>query len=489
MRQPRTGAEAVLLGLKRAGVDWFFGNAGTDFPSIIEAFAALPQGEVPTPVVVPHESAGVAMAHGYWLATGRPQAVMVHVNVGLANAAMGVINAASDDIPMLVMSGRTPITERGREGSRTTPVQYGQEMFDQASIVSDVVRHHYEMRYPEQGGARPRRAPVILCQRGDPAGRLGPLLSRIANAHGIGVAEPFSVRNLLASDDKALLGYDAGAALEGADMVLVLDCDIPWIEVHHAPGPGLRVAHMGPDPHFRRMPVRGYRADLAIAAAPLSGLQALERALPAPSGRKIAAPDRPAPQQPEGAITVDWLSHCVSQVMDDDAVAFTELGVVPEAMCLKGPNRLLSHAHSGGLGWAMPAALGAQLARGDRLTIAAIGDGSYIFANPLACHQIAEAQGLPILTVIRNNASWNAVRRSVLRAYPDGAAVRANRMPLTSLAPQPDFCAVARASRAHAERVEDPAALPGALARAVEAIRTERRQALVDVAVAVSDSQ
>ena len=62
-------------------------------------------------------------------------------------------------------------------------------------------------------------------------------------------------------------------------------------------------------------------------------------------------------------------------------------------------------------------------------------------------------------------------------------------MPLTSLAPQPDFCAVARASRAHAERVEDPAALPEALARAVEIIRTERRQALIDVAVALSDSQ
>ena len=68
MREPQTGAEAVLLALNAAGVDWFFANAGTDFPSIIEAFAALPPDEVPSPVVVPHESAGVG--HGARLLAG-----------------------------------------------------------------------------------------------------------------------------------------------------------------------------------------------------------------------------------------------------------------------------------------------------------------------------------------------------------------------------------------------------------------------------------
>ena len=151
--RPTTGAEAVLLTLKAKGIDYLFANAGTDFPTIIEAFAARSHGtEVPVPVTIPHETAAVAMAHGYYLVSGQPQAVMVHVNVGLANAAMGVINAASDNIPMLVMSGRTPITEHGREGARTTPIQYGQEMFDQASIVRDATKYNYEMRYAEQGG-------------------------------------------------------------------------------------------------------------------------------------------------------------------------------------------------------------------------------------------------------------------------------------------------------------------------------------------------
>ena len=151
IRHPENGAESVLLGLKRAGVDWLFANAGTDFPPIIEALSTLPADEVPTPLTIPHETAAIGMAHGYYLATGRPQAVMVHVNVGLANAVMGTINAASDNVPVLVMSGRTPLTETGRPGGRMTPIQYGQEMYDQASLVSDTVKHHYEMHYPEQG--------------------------------------------------------------------------------------------------------------------------------------------------------------------------------------------------------------------------------------------------------------------------------------------------------------------------------------------------
>ena len=544
----RNGAEAVLAALKGCGVDWFFANAGTDFPTVIEGLARLGDA-APTPVTVPHEGVAVGMAHGFWLATGRPQAVMVHVNVGLANAAMGVINAASDDVPMLVMSGRTPITEAGREGSRATPIQYGQEMYDQASLVSDLVKHHYEMRYPEQGGpmvaralsiagaapggpvylslpreplaealpspapaaalapvasARPdeaaverladwlreARRPVILAQRGDPAGRLGATLSRLANAHGIRVAEPFSVRNLLASDDPALLGYDPGA-MRGADLVVVLDASVPWIELLHAPGAEVRVVHVAPDPLFRRMPVRGYRTDLAIAADPLLAVEALEAALgePTAAAKERAGAMRPLPDpdpRPTDPITPEWLSRCVSDAMDEDAVAVTELGLIPSAMRLKGPNRLLSHAHSGGLGWALPAAMGAQLARPGKLTIAAMGDGSYMFANPPACHQVMEALGLPVLTVVKNNAMWNAVRRSVIRSYPDGAAARMNRMPLTSLSPQPDFAAIARASRAHAERVERGTDLPAALARAVEAVRGGQ-PALLDVAVAATD--
>ena len=115
--------------------------------------------------------------------------------------------------------------------------------------------------------------------------------------------------------------------------------------------------------------------------------------------------------------------------------------------------------------------------------VATVGDGSYLFANPPACHQIAEALGLPVLTVVLNNGRYNAVHKTTRMVYPTGHAARANAMPLTSLEPAPDYAMLIRASRGHGERVEDPEALPGAIARALHAVRHERRQALLDVVV------
>ena len=69
---------------------------------------------------------------------------MVHVNVGLANCVMGLINAASENIPMVVIAGRTPITEHQRLGSRMTPIQYGQEMRDQSAMIRELV--YFDLR-------------------------------------------------------------------------------------------------------------------------------------------------------------------------------------------------------------------------------------------------------------------------------------------------------------------------------------------------------
>ena len=124
-----------------------------------------------------------------------------------------------------------------------------------------------------------------------------------------------------------------------------------------------------------------------------------------------------------------------------------------------------------------------QLANRERLIVATMGDGSYIFSNPVACHQIAEALGLPILVLIVNNSEWGAVRQSVLSIYPDGFASKTNRMPLTSLEPSPDFARIAEASRAWSATVEDGTALPGVLADAIKHIETTRTLALVNIRV------
>ena len=110
---PTFAAEGLLARLKANGIDYLFANGGTDFAPLIEGYAngMAKEMPMPVPIIVPHETAAMGMAHGYYLATGRAQAVMVHVNVGLGNCVMGVINAAQENVPIVVMSGRTPLTE------------------------------------------------------------------------------------------------------------------------------------------------------------------------------------------------------------------------------------------------------------------------------------------------------------------------------------------------------------------------------------------
>ena len=82
-RALETTAEAYLALLKSRGIDWLFANAGTDFAPVIEALVRGRKVGIAMPEAVPiaHETTAVAMAHGFYLVTGKPQAVMVHVNV------------------------------------------------------------------------------------------------------------------------------------------------------------------------------------------------------------------------------------------------------------------------------------------------------------------------------------------------------------------------------------------------------------------------
>ena len=554
-------AEAYLHLLKSRGVDWLFANAGTDFAPIIEALTKGGEdGRVmPEAVAITHENVAVGMAHGYYQMTGRPQAVMFHVNVGTANALMGLINAARDNVPILFTSGRTPVTEGGRTGSRDLPIHWGQEMFDQAGMLREVVKWDYELRYGEQVEAMvdralatamgepkgpvylslPREAlaepfdgaaiqprttmpapaksapngeaidqaiellsnadrPLVIVGRGS-VGTFEPLAA-LANRLALPVVHYWASRLGMATDHPLHVGFDHAGWIEEADVILAIDSMVPWIPDRHRLAEGCKTIQLGPDPYFGNLPMRSFPADLAIAADPAAALQAMvegsrerrtagtderradlveriERTREARMGQTLAGRTTP--------MSASWISHCIDRAKPDDAIVVTELGVDVGAMTFCNPDGLLSHSLAGGLGWGVPAALGAKLAAKDRLVIAAVGDGSYMFANPTACHQVAEALDIPLLTIVFNNGVWNAVRKSTTAVYPDGRASRANRMPLSSLSPAPDYEKIIEASRGHGELIEDPDALQDALERAVSMVMNERRQVLLNIVCAL----
>ena len=560
-----TAGGAILARLKAVGVDYIFANSGTDFPPIIEGLAEAAAKKIPLPkaVVIPHENAAMGMAYGYYLATGKPQAVMVHTNVGLANCAIGAINAATEHVPVLLFSGRTPVVEKGRLGARTVPIGWGQEMRDQAAMIRETVKWDYELKFPEQaleivdrayaiatstprgpvylslprevlcepcpaGGLdSPRRIasvtsgprtsevslvsrllreaknPLIIVQRGAGSDEGLAALSGFALEWGIPVCQYWAIQLGVPTDHPMAVGVDPGPWLKEADLVIVVDCLAPWSPDIHELKDGCKVVHLGQDPLYSRFPVRNFRCDVALAgetseiilALATDARQHLEgtqerrdkrRAdVAAVAARRRAEVSRQAHAGNGSPMTKAYVSLCLSKAIEGRrATILSELGVPLEHLSLERDGSWYQEPHSGGLGWSFPTGLGMKLADPERLVIATMGDGSYMFANPVACHQIAEALEIPLLVLVLNNSEWGAVRQSVTGIYPDGYASKSNEMPLVSLTPSPDFTKVASASRAWTAKVEKGDDLPAMLRAAIEHVTVKKTQALVEILIA-----
>jgi acetolactate synthase-1/2/3 large subunit len=542
-----------LQALYARGIDRVFANAGTDFAPVIEALVhAREQGiTVPDFLVVPHENVAISMAHGYFLTTGKPAAVMVHVTVGTANALCGLMNAARDQAPILLMAGRTPSTERGHIGSRNGGIHWGQDSFDQGGSVREWVKWDYELRAgqaPEEIVGRALdiamsepRGPVYLCMprevlgdetqaqpapmRNRPLGALPaapsaegiaeaarwiaeaefPLvvssstgrdgeniarLVRITERFGIGVAmpgEPGARELNFPTTHPMYLGQNPLDALARADLILALDCEVPWWPSAVTPRADARLVHIAPDPFFTRYPVRGFEADLAIAGSSSLALVQLEEALALAcddASRVAARKERfssissarldgvrklmqraanAAPLQPA------WIASCVNDIIDADTVIVNELGVPLDFLFLETPRSYLSSSLAGGLGFGLGAALGAKLGAPEKKVLLLVGDGSYMFGCPTAAHHAARLHGIATTTLVMNNARWHAVHRSTLGMYPSGLASKEQPMPLVSLGESPAYHDIMRACGGHGEFVALPEELPAALTRCLEA--------------------
>ena len=138
----------LLEGLKEVGIDYLFCNLGTDHAPIIEEMAhRRARGEaMPKVVRCPHENTAAHMAGGYALVTGRGQGVLVHVDVGTANAANAMHNLYRSRLPVLLMAGKAPYTSHGQlVGTRDTHVHFVQEPFDQASLVRPYLKWEWTL--------------------------------------------------------------------------------------------------------------------------------------------------------------------------------------------------------------------------------------------------------------------------------------------------------------------------------------------------------
>ncbi|MDE0346020.1 MAG: thiamine pyrophosphate-dependent enzyme, partial [Boseongicola sp.] len=344
--------------------------------------------------------------------------------------------------------------------------------------------------------------PLVIAQRGAGSQEAFMALAALVEDWAFPLSHYWANQVAIPMTSPCHVDWSPDELVREADVILVVNALAPWWPDYASPSPTAKVIQLGPDPLFARSsPMRTFRSDVTLAgdtAAALLELIAATNAQARNEGdvakrrARIAAlaennrnAVRDAARAGNGSpMSKEWVSHCLGlAVKGRKASVFHELGCPLPPLELEGHLSYFQEPHSGGLGWGVPAAMGAQLADPERLVFATVGDGSYMFANPVACHQVCEALGLPVIILVLNNEEWGAVRSSVTGLYKAGLAARSNDVPLTSLSPSPDFAAIAEASRAYAETVVDGKELPAALERAIAVATRERRQVLLKISI------
>lgn len=563
----RSTAHFFLEGLVELGIEHVFANLGTDHAPIIEELARWRQEgrRAPRFVLCPHENVAIHMAGGYALATGRGQAVLVHVDVGTGNVAAGMHNLQRYRLPALVMAGRAPSTSRGElVGARDSYIHYMQDVRDMPAIVRPYTKWEHSLdagvvakevlrraqmvmesdpagpvylnlprealtaqwdesavaSYPEAkygpykaGGADPAAVealadrllaaerPILVTAYAGRDPQAPPLVDRLARLAGIRVYEHNPIHLNIDRASPCFGGFAPAEALGEADLGLLLDVDVPWVLRDRRENPATYWAQIDVDPVKRDIPLWDFPADLRIQGASARVLAQLLAAVQARASdaqreraqRRVASWERAnaarreavakaaAARGARGALSAAYVCAELGRAIGPEAVVLNEAvrngGVVQDQIARTLPGTYVGTG-GGGLGFSGGMALGLKLGRPERDVVQVLGDGSFYFTTPLAVYAVAKQYALPIFTVVLDNGGWAAVKAATLRVYPEGAAREVGEYQ-SVLAPGIALHEVARACGAHAEAVDDPDALAGAIGRALEALRGGQSAVLV----------
>jgi acetolactate synthase-1/2/3 large subunit len=288
--------------------------------------------------------------------------------------------------------------------------------------------------------------------------------------------------------------YQGKRSLAEFDVVLVLECDVPWMPGPSGPSREAWVAVVDVDPVKHRIPTYEFTADMRLAADPTLTIGALTRALAgmigendrrrfaeralrwgeAASARVAAVEGEARAAAARSPIDPRWLSLQIAQLLDDRSLVIddtTHDRLFPY-LRLSRPGSYFHNPGSAG-GWGPGAALGAKLAAPERDVIAVTGDGFYMYGTPTAAIWAAVRHTAPFLTIIYQNRSYTTGTVAVANSYPDGYAARSG-FDGGYLEPALDFAKEAEAAGGWGENVRDPAEVGPALRRGLAQTRAGR---------------
>jgi len=305
----------------------------------------------------------------------------------------------------------------------------------------------------------------------------------------------------LSAENPMHLGTNVVSALAESDLVLAIDCDVPWLPAKTSMPKGCRMIVIDQDPIKEEIPLWHFPAELFVRADGAVALRQLyekvsahkefdAKAIEARRVRIAAAREARLDKLAEAAklpaagtagLTVPYLLSCLKKYLKEDTVilneSITNTNLVEEYLPRTLPG---TRFHSGGaaLGWNGGAAIGVKLAYPERDVVSVTGDGSYLFSCPSIVHWVSRRYETPFLTIVLNNGGWTAPRFATSEKHPDGFAARIGEY-FTSFDPSPAYDKIAEAAGgALAITVEEAGALDAALKAGFDAIHSGRSAAL-----------
>ncbi|MHC3472303.1 thiamine pyrophosphate-binding protein [Streptomyces sp. 7R007] len=501
-------AEAVGRALAGAGVDHVFGVVGSGNFHLTNALVAGGARFV----AARHEGGAATMADAYTRVSGRPAALSVHQGPGLTNALTGITEAAKSRTPLLVLAAEATAPHSNFRvdqalaahavGAVTARVTTAHDAVDQArAALHRAVRDRCTvllnlplevqaldvpdgtpLTIPPPAGHTPLEPseadltrlvgaleacarPVFVAGRGarTPAARdaltaladrYGALLATSAVAHGLFHGSPWSL-----GISGGFASPSAAALIQGADLIVGWGCALNMWTMRHGGliGPGATLVQVDDDPQalgVHRPIDLGVTGDVTRTAR-----RALELSGPPREGYRAKAPTgvrmRDVPYEDEGGR--DRIDPRTLSIALDDLLPAERVLAVDSGNFMGYPSAYLSVPDEQGfcftqafqsIGLGLATAIGAALARPDRLPVAALGDGGALMSAVEL--DTVRRLGLPMVVVVYNDDAYGA---EVHHFGPDGFPLR------TVTFPETDIAAVARGYGFEAVTVRTPADL------------------------------
>ena len=485
--------------------------------------------------------------------TGRMAATAVHVDVGTQHYGCAIHTARHAGLPVLITAGAPPVSyPDSMRGARDGSHFWVQQTPDQAGIVRQYMKWDHRLEYQDNPGmvvsralqiaqSEPRgpvylslpreiaflptngaqfptaqqlgitrapapdpdgvrelaerlvkaRNPAIVVQRSGRNPATVPALVRLAEFLGAPVGEAAARSYQCFPMDHALY-QSINLDLTKADVVLVIEADVPWIPGPQQPPRDAFVAVVDIDPIKAHIGTYEFTASMRFMADTEITLAELRRAVEKLASasdrsrfkdratrwadvsrerleRSVKAAQSTAKRSP---ISPLWLSYQIGQAMEDNCLMVDEtlmLSPLPPYLRFTEPGTYFRNPGSGG-GWCAGAALGAKLGRPDKDVVAVSGDGFYMYSVANAAIASAVRYRAPFMSVIYQNRSYSTGTRATAQFYPDGYAVRGG-LEAGYFDPPIDFAKEAEAAGAYGENVQDPAEVGPALKRGLKQIR------------------